>query len=453
MVQNNSETNTEIKLKNSLNNKSFFIKTYGCQMNVNDSSSAKSMFIELGMKEVFAECDADLIMISTCCVREKAELKIYSYIGSLKAYKEINREMIIIVSGCMSEQKEAKDNIFSRFPFVDIVVGTSMIDKLPSYINKRLETHHRINYELDMAESFKIPLRSAERVSEFVTIMTGCNNFCSYCIVPHVRGREKSRDADEIISEIKGFVENGCSEITLLGQNVNSYGLDNDGLNFAGLLKRVANETDVKRIRFMTSHPKDLTDEVIELMSKEEKLCKHIHLPIQSGSDSILHKMNRKYTFKRYLHIVDYARSLMPEIEFTTDIIVGFPGETDEDFEDTLTAVKRVRYASAFTFKYSKRSGTPAAEYEEQIDTDIKKDRLQRLMNVEAAIKKEIYSSYIGSVQEILVEGQSANEKTFTGKTDSAITVNYNGKKEDIGKIIKVKIVEAKTNTLFAEKI
>ncbi len=440
-------------LKEALGNKTFYIKTYGCQMNVNDSSSAKSMFLELGMREVFAECDADLIMISTCCVREKAELKVYSYIGNLKALKNINQEMIIIISGCMSEQEQAKENIFSRFPFVDIVVGTNMIDKLPLYINKRLETHKRINYELELAESFKLPLRKAERVSEFVTIMTGCNNFCSYCIVPHVRGREHSRDADEIISEINEFVRYGCVEITLLGQNVNSYGLDGEDLNFAGLLKRVASETEVKRIRFMTSHPKDLTDEVIELISKEEKLCNHIHLPLQSGSDTVLQKMNRKYTFERYMHIVDYARSLMPDVEFTTDIIVGFPGETESDFEDTLNAIKKVRFASAFMFKYSKRIGTPAAEYENQVDNKVKAERLQRLMNVAVEIKKEIYTSHIGTVQEILVEGQSADGKTFSGKTRSFITVNYEGQKEDIGRLIKVKITKAKTNTLYAEKI
>ena len=225
-------------------------------MNVNDSLSAKSMFEELGMSETRSEQGADVIMISTCCVRQKAELKIYSYIGSLRALKEIDPDVIIIVSGCMSEQPGVKSNIFSRFPFVDIVVGTKMIPKLPDYIAKRLETEHKINYELSAAKQFAIPLRSPERVSEFVTIMTGCDNYCSYCIVPYVRGREESRDADEIICEINKFAENGCTEVTLLGQNVNSYGMDSGIMNFTGLLKRVADETAIKRIRFMTSHPR-----------------------------------------------------------------------------------------------------------------------------------------------------------------------------------------------------
>ncbi len=440
-------------LTDKLNNKSFFIKTYGCQMNVNDSYNAKSLFESLGMKEVFSEHESDLIMISTCCVREKAELKIYSYIGSLKAVKEKNRDLIIIVSGCMTEQEEAKKIIFSKFHFVDIVIGTGNIPKIPHYIKNRLETEHRVNHEIETASNYNIPLRYSERVSEFVTIMTGCNNYCSYCIVPYVRGREESRDAGEIISEINKFTLNGCSEVTLLGQNVNSYGLDKGGLTFTGLLKKVTSETDVKRIRFMTSHPKDLTDEVIELIANEEKMCKHIHLPLQSGSDLILSKMNRKYDVERYLHIVDYARKLIPEIEFTTDIIVGFPGETDKDFADTLNVVKRVRFASAFMFKYSKRSGTPAAEFEQQIDSKVKATRLKELMDIEADIKKEIYDSCIGSVKEILVEGQSHYSDNYTGKTSSYITVNYMGEKDDIGKLINVKITKAKTNTLYAEKI
>jgi tRNA-2-methylthio-N6-dimethylallyladenosine synthase len=455
LTQNNNDSKTIAQdLKNELESKSFFIKTYGCQMNVNDSSSAKALFEQLGMREVHEEMSADIIMISTCCVREKAELKIYSYIGSLRAIKEENKDLIIIISGCMSEQSGVKSAIFSRFPFVDIVIGTGMIPRLPDYLLKRIQTERRVNYELDDTGEYEIPLRSAERVSEFVTIMKGCDNFCSYCIVPYVRGRECSRDAEEIISEINKFAQNGCREITLLGQNVNSYGLDKpEGINFAGLLQKVANETPIDRIRFMTSHPKDLTDEVLEFMAGEQKMCRHIHLPLQSGSDSILKKMNRKYDTERYMHIIEYARKLMPDIEFTTDIIVGFPGETEQDFEHTLNMMRKVRYASAFMFKYSKRSGTPAAKFLDQVDTKIKKQRLTELMNIEAEIKKEIYTSYIGTVQEILVEDKSYQTDTFTGKTSSAVTVNFKGTSDDIGKLIKVKITKAKTNTLYAEKI
>jgi len=436
-----------------LYNKTFFIKTYGCQMNVNDSLSAKAMFEELGMKETQIKEDADLIMISTCCVREKAELKVHSYIGLLKAIKKKNKDLIIIISGCMSEQRGVKKDLFSRFPFIDIVVGTGMIPMLPDYISKKLETERKINYELELITEFKIPTRNAKRVSEFVTIMTGCNNYCSYCIVPYVRGRETSRDVNEIISEINKFVADGCKEVTLLGQNVNSYGLDKGGLTFTDLLKKVAHETDIDRVRFMTSHPKDLTDEVLELIASEKKLCNHIHLPLQSGSDSLLAKMNRKYDIKRYLHIVDYARMLMPDVEFTTDIIVGFPGETDKDFDDTLDIVKKVRFASAYMFKFSKRSGTPAAEYENQVEKSTKEKRLSILMDVETDIKKEICSTYLGTVQEILVEGQSHSSDTYMGKTSSAVTVNFKGTKEDIGQLINVKITQSKTNTLFAIKI
>lgn len=455
----NNKTNKEHlnfdinELKNYFKNKKFFLKTYGCQMNINDASSAGAVFNQFDMKRISNESEADLILISTCCVREKAELKVYSYIGSLRKFKEKNKDLIIIVSGCMSEQDGIKETITRKFPFVDIIIGTGQIGVLPQYLFERLSKEKRINKKIDFFQKDALPFRESERISEFVTIMTGCDNFCSYCIVPYVRGREVSRKPKEIIDEINYMVSQGCSEVTLLGQNVNSYGKDFGDIDFPSLLQRVNDETDIKRIRFMTSHPKDISYKLLDTMAKNEKLCKHIHLPIQSGSDSILKKMNRKYDTKQYLDIVKYARSVMPDIEFTTDIIVGFPGETEDDFNATLDIIREVRYASAFMFKYSIRTGTPAAKYEDQVPKDIKARRLADLMNLEAQIKKEVYTSYIGKEQEVLIEDHSSMGDNYSGKTSAAITVNCNGKQEDMGKLVKVKIIETKTNSLLGEVI
>jgi tRNA-2-methylthio-N6-dimethylallyladenosine synthase len=440
-------------LNNKLKNKKYYLKTYGCQMNINDASTAGEIFNKYDMKRTPNKDDADLIFISTCCVREKAELKVYSYIGSLRALKDKNKDLIIIVSGCMSEQDEVKSAITRRFPFVDIIMGTGQIGVLPEYLSEKISKEKRINKKINFAQKEALPLRKAERVSEFVTIMTGCDNFCSYCIVPHVRGREVSRNPQEIIDEVNHMVAQGCSEVTLLGQNVNSYGKDFGDIDFPSLLQRVNDETDVKRIRFLTSHPKDINYKVLDTMSNNQKLCKHIHLPIQSGSDSILKKMNRKYDTNRYLDIIKYARNVMPNIEFTTDIIVGFPGETEDDFKATLDIVREVRYASAFMFKYSKRTGTPAANYENQVPEDIKSRRLNELMSLEAKIKKEVYSSYIGKEQEVLIEDHSSIGDNYSGKTCASMTVNCNGNKKDVGNIIKVKILKAKTNSLLGEVI
>ena len=419
-------------------------------MNVNDASSAQSIFESHGLIKTDNKEDADIIMISTCCVREKAELKVYSYIGSLKKLKNLNEDLIIIVSGCMSEQEDVRENLFKIFPFLDIVIGTCKLNVLMQYLHKRIETNTKVNYAFDTTGE-KLPLRKSERVSEFVTIMTGCDNYCSYCIVPFVRGREKSRDVQEIINEINHMTKYGCKEVTLLGQNVNSYGLDNGKVSFAKLLKIVNEDTDVVRIRFLTSHPKDITNDILELMSEDNKICNHLHLPLQSGSDNILQKMNRQYNISHYLNIIDKAKNNINDIEFTTDIIVGFPGETDDDFERTLEIMKEIEFASAYMFKYSIRKNTPASEYENRIEETIKSERLSRLMAVEAQIKKNIYASYIGTSQSILVENKSMDGKNYAGKTTSGITVNYKGDNKDIGNIVEVEITKAKTNTLYGE--
>lgn len=448
-----NKLNKIIELNNILKNKKYYLKTYGCQMNINDSLTASEIFIQYNMKQTFNEDDADIIYISTCCVREKAELKVYSYLGKLKKLKNKNNELIIIVTGCMSEQDEVKKTITKRFPFVDIIIGTGQIGVLPEYINERIAREKRINKKIGFTQKEALPLRKANRVSEFVTIMTGCDNFCSYCIVPYVRGHEMSRNPQEIIDEVNYMVSQGCSEVTLLGQNVNSYGKDFGDIDFPSLLQRVNDETDVQRIRFLTSHPKDINYKVLDTMAKNKKLCKHLHLPIQSGSDNILSKMNRKYDTLQYLDVVKYARNVMPNIEFTTDIIVGFPGETDDDFKATLDIVRKVRYASAFMFKYSIRTGTPAAKYENQVLENVKSKRLSELMQVEAQIKKEIYTSYIGKEQEVLIEEHNKKSDKFSGKNDVAMTIHCNGNQEDIGNVIKIRIKEAKTNSLNGEVI
>lgn len=458
MRQNSNENKLTNKvlidtLKTSLKKSKFYIKTYGCQMNVNDSSSVKALFESIGLSETMDIDTADIILINTCCVREKAESKVYSYIGRLKKLKKTNKNLIIIISGCMSEQKDVKKDIFARFPHVDIVVGTGMVDQLPQYILKKIKTTKRVNFTIDSIIKSSIPIRKASRISEFITIMTGCDNYCSYCIVPYVRGRESSRNHIEILDEIKNMTKQGCKEVTLLGQNVNSYGLDNHEINFTQLLQMVSSQTDICRIRFMTSHPKDITFELLDVMSNDNKICNHIHLPFQSGSDIMLDKMNRKYNRSHYLEIMNYAKKIMPDIEFTTDIIVGFPGETEKDFTDTLDMLDNVRFASAYMFKYSIRTGTPAAEYTNQIDAKIKSGRLDRLMKHESKIKKEIYTSYINRTVEILVESKSPTGDTYTGRCDSGITVNFEGHDSDIGKLVNIKITIAKTNTLFGNII
>ena len=411
------------ELKNRLANKGlkYHIITYGCQMNVHDSEKLAGMLSEIGYTETSSQHDADLVLFNTCCVRENAELKVYGNVGALKAYKQANPNMIIGVCGCMMQQEEIAKFIVDRFPFVDLVFGTHNLHRFPQLLLQALDSSHTIIEVLDEEGTIveHIPTKRDKGVSAWTTIMYGCNNFCSYCIVPYVRGRERSRDPEEIVNEITKLGNQGYKEITLLGQNVNSYGKDmGGGYLFHDLLSDINKINSIERIRFMTSHPKDLSKELIRTMANSEKVCEHLHLPIQAGNNRILKAMNRKYTREEYIGLVESVREAMPDIALTTDIIVGFPGESSQEFEDTLDIIKRLKFDSAYTFIYSPRKGTPAVNIEDKISIEEKKERLAKLIEIQSKISRMKNDAYIGKVKEVLVEGRSkTNDKVLTGRT------------------------------------
>jgi tRNA-2-methylthio-N6-dimethylallyladenosine synthase len=435
----------------------YFIETWGCQMNEEDSEKLSGMLKLKKYKRVSAKEEADIIVFNTCCVRENAEQKVYGNIGELKHLKKKNPDLVIAITGCMMQQPKMPEKIMKMFPFVDIIIGTHNSYKFPEYLNRALGGERPIidiwNKEGDIVE--ELPIDRLSSYKAFVTIMYGCNNFCTYCIVPYVRGRERSRKPEDIENEIKTLISKGYKEITLLGQNVNSYGKGLEPeINFAKLLRRINDIEGIERVRFMTSHPKDLSQEVIDAIAECDKLCEHIHLPFQSGSSKILKKMNRHYDRDQYLDLVTRIKKAIPNATLTTDIIIGFPGETEEDFRETLSLVKEVEYDSAFTFLYSMRSGTPAAEYEEQIPDDIKHERFNRLVEVINDIARKKNKEYDGKVVEVLVEGLSKNDPNkLTGRTRTSKLVNFSGDKNNIGKLVNVKIIEAKSFSLLGEEV
>lgn len=437
--------------------KTFAIKTYGCQMNVNDSMKIESVLKACGMEMVDDIHDADLSLMNTCCVRENAENKVLGLIGSMKTDKAHNSDKIVIVLGCMTQQNGYGQELMDKYRQVDIVLGTSDADQLPEKLYDCILNHNRIYGVTESTKPIDESLESARkgRVSEFVTIMTGCNNFCSYCIVPYVRGRERSRQPQDIVDEIQQLLACGTKEIVLLGQNVNSYGVGLDvACDFADLLNIISEQTEVERIRFMTSHPKDLSKKLIHTMASNDKVCAHIHLPMQAGSTEILSKMNRKYTQDDYRHLVQSLRQHIPHIEITTDIIVGFPGETEQDFQQTLQMVEECQFASAFMFNYSKRSGTPASSMDDQVDPQVRSERLQRLIQKQEANSKKIYSKYVDQELSVLIESSSTkNSAHYTGKSSQNITVNVEGESIQIGDMIHVQITRAKKHTLFGIKV
>ncbi|MCR3761268.1 tRNA (N6-isopentenyl adenosine(37)-C2)-methylthiotransferase MiaB [Clostridium felsineum] len=438
-------------------NKLFFIETWGCQMNAEDSEKLAGMLKELNYNESDNREDADLIIFNTCCVRENAELKVYGNLGVLKKLKDKNPNLIITVCGCMMQQRDMAEHIKKRFPFVDIVMGTHNTQMFPQYL-KKVENERTSVVEIwDKEEGIVegMPIHRSYDMKAFVTIMYGCNNFCTYCIVPYVRGRERSRKPEDIENEIKELVKNGYKEITLLGQNVNSYGKGlEEEINFAGLLRRLNNVEGLLRIRFMTSHPKDLTDEVIDAIAECDKVCEHIHLPVQSGSTNLLKKMNRCYTREDYITLANKIKTRIKDAAITTDIIVGFPGETEQDFDDTLNLVKKVEYDSAFTFLYSIREGTPAAEYTDQIPDDIKHKRFNRLLETVNLISEKKNKEYEGKIVEILVEGRSKHDNTkLMGRTRTGKLVNFKGSEDSIGKLINLKITKAQAFSLVGEEV
>ncbi len=433
----------------------FCLSTFGCQMNARDSEKIKGMLEEIGYTQTDNEDEADFILYNTCCVRENAELKIYGRLGALKGKKRKNPNLMIALCGCMMQQDIVIDTLKKNYKFVDIIFGTYNIYKLPELLQTRLETNENV---IDIWDSYQDIVEDLPDARRFdfkacVNIMYGCNNFCTYCIVPYVRGRERSRQTSDIIAEIKGLVADGVTEIMLLGQNVNSYGKNlEEPMTFAALLKQITEIEGLKRIRFMTSHPKDLSDELIEVMASSEKICKSLHLPFQSGSSAILKKMNRHYTKESYLELARKIKTAMPGIALTTDIIVAFPGETEEDFQDTMDVVREVGYTSAFTFVYSKRTGTPAATMEDQIPEDVAKDRFNRLLELVNAQGAEALSAYKGKTVEVLLEEVSkGNHEILSGRTDTGLLVNLPAPKEMLGQYVMVNIVESKSHYLIGE--
>ena len=432
----------ELLAKSSTKRPTFHIQNEGCQMNSIQTESIAAIMEKMGYEMVDTE-DADAVVFNTCTVRENANLKIYGHLGHLKSIKKKNPELKIILFGCMMQEPEVIEKIHKEYSFVDLVFGTHNFHKFPELFYRSLNTEGQI---IDVwKESDEIVEgMPADRKYSFktgVNIMFGCNNFCSYCIVPYVRGREKSREPEAIIEEIKGLVADGVTEVMLLGQNVNSYGKTLEHpVTFAQLLKQVEAIEGLKRIRFMTSHPKDLSDELIRTMAESKKVCHHLHLPMQSGSSRILKIMNRRYDKEKYLELVAKIRNAVPDISLTTDIIVGFPGETEEDFQDTLDVVEKCDFDSAFTFIYSKRSGTPAAKMENQVPEDVVKDRFDRLLALVQEKGRKASSRFEGTVQEILVEEESREKGIFTGRTEYNLLVHFPGCQDLIGKYVKVKL-------------
>lgn len=437
--------------------KTYWITTFGCQMNVHDSEVLAGILESLGYEAAAAIHEADLILLNTCCVRENAENRTYGHIGNLKSLKEQNPRLIIAVCGCMAQEPEEAAKLKATFPWVDLVFGTHNLHQLPELLKQVRDGQNRVFevWETDGAIYEGLPVKRDDPFKAWVTIMYGCNNFCSYCIVPYVRGRERSREPQHILEEIRGLVDTGVREVTLLGQNVNSYGKDLSGgsWNFARLLREVAQNTGIRRIRFQTSHPKDLSDELIEVMAAEKKVCRHLHLPVQAGSSRILRLMNRGYTKEEYEALVERIRERVKGLALTTDIIVGFPGEMDADFQDTLDLVKKVRYDGAFTFIYSPRIGTPAAKMEDPVPASEKQKRLEELIAVQNRISLEKNQSYVGTLQEILVDGPSErNPEIWAGRSSQNKLVHFRPvPKLCRGDMVMVRITAAQTFTMEGE--
>lgn len=437
--------------------KFYYIETWGCQMNEEDSEKLAGMLENMGYVKSDIRNESDIIIFNTCCVRENAELKVYGNLGELKALKRNNPNLIIAVSGCMMQQKGIPELIKKKYPHVDLIFGTHNIHRLPELIHNSMQSKSTLievwDAEGDIIEG--LPIEREGDIKAFVTIMYGCNNFCTYCIVPFTRGRERSREPESIINEVKSLAAKGYKEITLLGQNVNSYGKDLKGITFAELLRMVNEVEGIERIRFMSSHPKDLTDDVILAIKECKKVCEQIHLPVQSGSTEILKKMNRRYTKEDYLSLVDRIKSQIEGAVLTTDIIVGFPGETEEDFNETLDLVSKVEYDSAFTFIYSVRKGTPAERYETQVPDEVKHERFNRLIELLNNISERKNREYKDRIVEILVEGYSKNDETkLTGRTRTGKLVNFSGGDISLkGKLVNVKINEPQTWTLQGELV
>ena len=435
----------------------FYTSTFGCQMNARDSEKLDGILEQIGYVKAPSEKEADFVIFNTCTVRENANMRVYGRLGRLHSYKKKNPHMMIALCGCMMQESHVVEKLKKSYSFVDLIFGTHNIFKFAELLSTRLESQRMV---IDIWQDTDkivedLPVERKYSFKSGVNIMFGCNNFCSYCIVPYVRGRERSRKPEDIIKEIESLVKDGVSEVMLLGQNVNSYGqtLDNPK-TFAELLQEIENIDGLKRIRFMTSHPKDLSDELIEAMAKSEKICRHLHLPIQAGSSAILEKMNRRYTKEQYLELVTRIRKAMPDISLTTDIIVGFPGETQADFNETLSVVEEVGFDSAFTYIYSKRSGTPAAIMDGQVSEEVIKQRFDILLATIQKISRKMVARFQGSVDEVLIEEVNTHDSNMvTGRLSNNILVHLPGDKSDIGKLLQVSLNTCKGFYYLGERI
>ncbi len=446
-----------MSIENRIGQKRYFIATYGCQMNEHDSEKLAGMLSNMSYLECDDKEEADLIIFNTCCVRENAELKVYGNLGQLKPLKKKKPDMIIAICGCMMQQAHVVEYIKKKYPFVDLIFGTHNLHNFPVLLSNCKQSDNMLVEVWDEEGEIIEGLPSIRKygLKTFVNIMYGCNNFCTYCIVPYTRGRERSREPENIIEEVKGLVDKGTKEITLLGQNVNSYGKSlEEEIDFAGLLRKINEVDGLERIRFMTSHPKDASQRLIDAIKDCDKVCEHIHLPVQAGSNNILGAMNRKYTREQYLKLVEDAKAAVPDISITTDIIVGFPGETEEDFENTLDLVERIGYDNSFTFIYSIRKGTPAAEMENQIPEDVKHMRFNRLLKILHRGIKERNLELKDRVVEVLVEGVSKNDESILmGRTRTNKVVNFDGPRDLIGELCNVKITKPRNFSLYGELV
>ncbi len=434
-----------------------YTETWGCQMNEHDTENLLGMVETMGYEMVETPEEADLIIFNTCAVRENAELKVYGNLSILKKLKEKNPELIIAVCGCMMQQKHVVEEIRKKYPFVSLVFGTHNIYKFPEMLYTYFQKHEN-NYDvwdIDGRIIEGLPAVRKYKIKSFVNIMYGCNNFCTFCIVPYTRGRERSRTPEDIIKEVKQLVQSGVKEITLLGQNVNSYGKTLESpITFHELLEKLNDIEGLERIRFMTSHPKDISDELLRAMARLDKVCESLHLPVQSGSTRLLREMNRHYSKTDYLDIIKRAREYMPNLGLTTDIMVGFPGETEEDFLETIDVVKEAQYDLAFTFLYSRRKGTAADRRDNHIPEEIKKERFNRLLDVVNDAAENQSKKYLGEITEILVEGKSKkNENVLTGRNRQNKTVNFVGEEHLIGELVKVRITDTKSFSMTGELV
>ncbi len=431
-----------------------FVHTYGCQGNVSDGERLQGMLREMGYEFSDSPETADFVLYNTCAIREHAEDRVYGNAGALKPIKKLKPDMIIGLCGCMTQQKSVAERLRKSFPFIDIVFGTHVLYKLPEFVYRVLCTGKRV---IDITESEGnivegLPVKRDGIFKAWVPVMYGCNNFCSYCIVPYVRGRERSRDFNAVIDEVKSLVESGYKEITLLGQNVNSYNKELcEDKRFPALLKAISEIDGDFIVRFMTSHPRDCTKELLDVMASSDKIAKHLHLPFQSGNDRVLKEMNRHYNREKYLSLIDYAYSVMPDLSITSDVIVGFPGETYEEFKDTLSLIEKVKYTSLFTFIFSPRPGTKAFDMDDPVSREEKGKWFKELTDLQESIAGKRTASMKGKVYRVLVENETKNEGVLSGRTEGNVIIEFKGDKNLIGTFVNVEVTEPKTWVVFGE--